>query len=198
MREMTAIPDSLRIRHAAMARSSVTSTRPRTAARSASRPGAGGSTSGCAWPAARSAAVTHPRTAMRASMRTTRVTRSSAARAGRGLDVVLHRRGRPRARHRLDERDDFAVEPFRPADDLVRVGRVEGQREVLDADLRQCRTSAAISSGVPRIAYETPPGRRTGRGREPTATASAAPRPRRRRDDLEPLGVASPGVALEW
>ena len=36
---------------------------------------------------------------------------------------------------RLDERHDLAVEAFRAADDLVRVGRLEGKRQVPDAEL---------------------------------------------------------------
>ena len=46
-------------------------------------------------------------------------------------------RGHPRAGRRLDERDDLAVEAFDPPDDLVGIGRLECQGEVLDTDGRE-------------------------------------------------------------
>ena len=70
-------------------------------ARTACAPAAGGSTSGCAWPAATSAAATAPRTVTPPPTGTT--TRPSAdplLRTGRGLVVVLSRRALLRGRQR--------------------------------------------------------------------------------------------------
>ena len=69
------------------------------AARSASRSAAAGCTYACARPAARSAAATRLRTGTRASMQPRRPPDRALRRAGRGLELVLRRRGR--VRHRL-------------------------------------------------------------------------------------------------
>jgi len=63
---------------------------------------------------------------------------------GRGLDVVLRRRGRPRGGlstsnvvrrgPRSDERRDLAIEAFGAGHDLGWIGRIEVQREVRDPE----------------------------------------------------------------
>src|SRR4051812_25288925 len=50
---------------------------------------------------------------------------------------------------RSDKRDDLATEPLDTLDDLLRVGRVEVQRDVLDTDRGPCADLLGDGIGVP-------------------------------------------------